>query len=147
MSVKIRRAGPGRFGTHPVHVSFSCGVNPLTANDTVTFRIPTPPGKFFFSKAAVQCDTPAADADGTCLLTVQKYDASADAEVALTDAYNIEGLTTLERNEISVGASVTDAQRLFDTGDTLDFKVVNNSAAINTQPTALSVTVELFQVN
>lgn len=149
MSVKIRRAAPGRFGTHPIHVSVTAGVDPFTANDTTTIRIPTPPGKFYFSKAAIQCVTVLSDADGTALLTVQKYDASADAEVALTDASSIEAavMTTKERVELNPGAAVTDAQRLLDTGDTLNFKVVSNSAAIDTQPTEFSVTVELFQIN
>ena len=147
MSVKIRRPAPGRFGTHPVHVSFTAGTNPLTANTTVAFRVPTPPGKFFFSKASVMCDTVTADADGTSLITIRKYDASADAEVDLTTAVDLDTLTTLERTNLVRDAATTDAQCILDTGDTLGFKVVNNSAAINTQPTSLSVTIELFQID
>lgn len=150
-----RQSGPGRWGTHPVHVSVGpiggstalYGATPLTANDVTIFRIPTPPGKFVFSKVAVHATTDAADADGTVLGVVSKYDASADAEVTVSGSIDLEALTTLERAEAGVSTSATDAQLVLDTGDTLSFRVTNNSAAIDTQPVDLFIVVELMQLN
>lgn len=150
-----RRAQPGRFGTHPVHVILGPvggsdnigGASPLTANNTTRISIPTPPGKFVFSRASMHATTAAADADGAVTAVVSKYDASADAEVTVSGSFNVEGLTTKERAEVGPSTSATDAQLLLDEGDTLSVIFTSDSAAIDTQPAALFVVVELMQVN
>lgn len=142
-----RNASPGRFGTHPVHVSHMAGVDPLTVNDTTILWVPTPKGKFVFTGFAAQCDTPGADSDGTILATVRKYDASGDAHVTLSAAIDLEAVTTKERAVAGVASAATEAQLLLDDGDVLNIAVVSNSAAIDTQPTLLSFTVELLQLN
>lgn len=141
---RSRRAGFGRFGTHPVWTTRTLGASPLTANTTNDFYITAPPVASCFGGGAVTCVTVAADSDGTVLAYLAKYDASADAVVVLTSSLDLEAVTTKEAAKFVPLGTLTDAQLTFDVGDTLLLRVINNSAAINTQPTELTVTAELF---
>lgn len=139
-----RREAIGRFGTHPVWVSRTLGSSPLTANTTNDFYLVAPPSSATIGGGAVVQNTLVADADGTVLAYLAKYDASADAVVVLTSSLDLEAMTTKEGASFTVLGTLTDAQRTFATGDTLLLRIVSNSAAINTQPTDLTVTAELF---
>lgn len=81
-----------------------------------------------------------ADADGTILLNVFKYDASADADVQLVTSFDLETLTVGESSRVPLDSGVTDNQRILDFGDFLHFTIVNNSAAIDTQAAGAAVT-------
>lgn len=139
-----RREGFGRFGSHPVWLSRTLVASSLTANTTNDFYVVAPPVNAVIGGGAMTCVTVAADADGTVLAYLAKYDASADAVVVLTSALDLEAVITKEAARFAVLGTLTDAERTFDTGDTLLLRVINNSAAINTQPTELTVTAELF---
>jgi hypothetical protein len=84
------------------------------------------------------------DADGTLVATLRKYDASADATVTLTGNIDLEALTTREETSVKVLGTLTDAQLTMDTGDALEVHVVNNSAAIDTQPAGLTFVAEML---
>lgn len=148
-----RRVQPGAFGTQYIAVSSAPiggsdnigGASPLTANDTTTFSLPTPPVKCRLVKFAASVVTAPVDSDGTVLARAMKYDASADAQVTISEDIDLEALTTRELATANAKASATDPQRVFDTGDALEVNVVNNSAAIGTQPVTLVFTA-LFEV-
>lgn len=135
----------GRFNVQLVGVGAS-NVGNLTANATTTFFIAVPAGKYYISKLSLVCNTVGADADGTILGTFKKYDGVANSGVALNTATDLETLVTKETRDVTVLASLTPAQRILNTanGDSLYVEVVNNSAAINTQPTNLCFAAELM---
>lgn len=139
-----RKETYGRYGTHPVYVSETLPASPVTANTTVYHRLATPPRGAYFAGGAISSVVVASDADGTCLVALCKYDASAAAYVALTTDINLESLTTLIGQALTRIATLTVAQLTFDTGDSLVLRVVNNSAAVDTQPTFVNVTAELL---
>lgn len=84
-----------------------------------------------------------ADADGTILLNVLKYDVSAPAEVALqaTADFDVEAIAAAKTAQ-AIAVSATAANLVVDTTDFCYVKVVNNSAALTTADQGLVVTVE-----
>ena len=135
------RPKAGRFGIVPAFFA-SPAAGTLTANATTTVHIPTPVRKARFLRASLGCTTVCVDADGTMLATLYKYDASADAGVALTEAFNIESVVTKESAALTNLTTLTDAIRTVDTGDRFYISYVSNSAAVDTQPTELFCSVE-----
>lgn len=97
----------------------------------------------YVDEVFVGAHTLVADSDGTVLLSIIKYDASAGAEVLLVTSFDLETQTAGKADRLPFDSGVTDNQRTLDFGDYLYIRVVNNSAAIDTQPVALSVTVKL----
>ncbi len=139
---------PGRYGTMISH-SFSgiigTGGLVLTANATTAFRIPTPFAKCWLEKLFVSAGGLGVDADGTILATINKRDNLNAANVPLTAAFSFESDFLLLANkvyQIPLLATLTDAQRIFQAGDQLYVDIVNNSAAIDTQPTHTAVGAE-----
>jgi hypothetical protein len=139
----------GSFGTATVlcasgqigGANYLGGASPLTVNSTTTFRLPTPPFKCRFLSMAVSVVTVPADADGSILARAVKYSASADAQVAVSADVDLEALTTREIGVAAALSTATEAQRIFNgTSDSLEVNVVNNSAAIDTQPAGLVFT-------
>ena len=144
---------PGRVGVAPVFAKtgqiggtkFLGGTSPRTANSTTIFRLGGFGGRRVqFSQLGATVVTVPADADGTILATAVKYDASADAAVTLSQNLDLEALVTREESFANPIATLTDAQITLDVGDALEIHVVNNSAAINTQPAGLVFTVEVL---
>lgn len=143
---------PGYFGAQRLHVNsgqiggtnFLGGASPLTANTTTIFRLGAPPLSCLFDSFAVSVVTVPADADGTILGYIYKYDASADAAVQISASMNLEALVTREVTRATFLSTATEAQLRLDTGDALEFHVVNNSAAIDTQPAGLVVVAEVL---
>lgn len=133
---------PARAGTIPILLEVLAGT--ITANTTTTHRGACLPSRSFLEKAMVSCSTVASDADGTVLLTLFKYDASADAEVTLSSAYDLETLTANEGALMTILSTLTDDQRTLDVGDQFLFKVVSNSAAFNTAPVGVRVDAEVL---
>lgn len=115
----------------------------VTANTTTTIPGSHRQRKSFLVRLSVSCVTVGADADGVLTAIIYKYDASADAAVALCAAINLETLTAQESAAVEITSSLTEAQRTFDEGDTLYAVVTNDSAAINTQPAGLAFVAEL----
>lgn len=120
---------------------FLGGATPLTANATTIFRAGAPRTKSRFNGMTTTIGvTLPIDADGTVVVKAVKYDASANAAVDLTAAsVNLETANVVLREAVVTGAlsSATDAELTFDTGDTLEFHVTSDSAAIDTQPAGI----------
>lgn len=144
---------PGRFGVQTVQArtgqiggaNFLGGATPLTANTTTIFRLGGTAGrKCRVSRFGATTVTVPADADGTIVATLRKYDASADSAVTLTGNLDLEALVTREETSAAVLGTLTDAQLTLDTGDALEIHVVSNSAAIDTQPAGLTFVAELL---
>lgn len=144
---------PGRFGVAPVLLNsgqigganYLGGASPLTANAATVFRLGGTAGrKCMISRFGATVVTVPADADGTITAVLQKYDASANAAVALTGPIDLIALVTREETSVGLLSSLTAAQATFDTGDALEVVVTNDSAAIDTQPAGLVFTVELL---
>lgn len=141
---KSRREKHGRFGTHPVWVTRTFGANPITANTTTDYHFAAPPVSCVIGGGSLHSVVVAANADGTTLAYLCKYRASDDSVVVLTSALNVEGVVTKEGTRFTVLGTLTDAEQTILAGDTLLVRFINNSAAIDTQPTELTVTAELF---
>lgn len=144
---------PGRFGVQTVQVrsgqiggaNYLGGATPVTANTTTIFRLGGTAGrKCRVSRFGATVVTVPADADGTLVATLRKYDASADAAVTLTANLDLIALTTREETSAAVLGTLTDAQLTLDTGDALEVHVVSDSAAIDTQPAGLTFVAELL---
>lgn len=131
---------PGEQGTELVQAAFVVtGTATCTANTTTTFVLGGFGRRVRFVNFAVSVTTVPADADGALTAVVQKYDASADAAVALTSATDLETLVTREARVVTPIGTLTDAQMTVDSDDTLEFVVTSDSAAIDTQPIGLVV--------
>lgn len=76
---------------------------------------------------------------------IQKYDASANAEVVLTGSFSLLTGTQVAREGyvVDVLGSLTAAQRTLDVGDVLEVKVTSVSTMTG-QPTAFFCTAELL---
>ena len=133
----------GRFGVMPVVVSLHAGTNPLTVNVTTSIHLPTPSGKFVLLGGSIYVSTLAADSDGTILAQITRRKADGDADVVLTEQINMETMTLLERSEFVLTKPPGSSDNIFLSGDTIKLEVVNNSAAINTQPVNLLIAFEL----
>lgn len=141
---------PGRFGTGTVlcasgqigGANYLGGATPLTVNDTTVFRLPTPPVKSRFLWLAASVVTVPVDADGSILARAAKYNAATDAQVIVSSDINLETLVTREITRAGLLATATLAAPIFNgSSDSLEVNVVNNSAAIDTQPAGLVFTV------
>lgn len=138
-----RMPAPGRWGTHPVHFRIALLAN-LTANVTNTLFGGGTYVRSWISKVAASCFTVPVDADGTILATLKKWDKSAGAAVTLSSALDLEALVAKETTCFALLSTLTDDQRTLDIGDSLYVEIVNNSAAIDTQPVGLNFIPELF---
>jgi predicted GNAT superfamily acetyltransferase len=113
---------------------------------TTTYNLGSHPATCYINRAVVSALTVPVCASGTILAKLYKYDASANAQVALTDDVNLEGLTANEGTAVALLSSLTDAQRTLDTGDTLQFVVVTTNT-VGTAQVDLNCNVELFVLN
>lgn len=130
----------GELGTELVQAAIAvAGEATCTANNTTTFVLGAFGRRVRFKDFVVSVTTVPADSDGTITAIVQKYDASANAAVALTSATDLETLTAREARVVAAIGTKTDAEMTLEADDTLEFVVTNNSAAINTQPVGLVV--------
>lgn len=121
----------------------SAPLGTITANTTTTFAVPTPRRRCVPLRITYHCGTVAADADGAITGVLHKRDVSAGANVTLTSALNLEGVTAETATDVALlNTTLTDAQRTFAEGDTAKFIVTNDSAAINTQHANAFLVVE-----
>lgn len=122
------------------------GLN-LTANATTTYRIPTPAVRCAIARLAISAGGIASDADGTILATINKRDNVNAANVPLTAATSLEvDFITVANTvyRVPILTTLTDGQKIFQVGDQLYVDIVNNSAAIDTQPTHTAIVAEWF---
>lgn len=136
------RARPKDFGAVFVRLS-SGNLGSITANTTNTFGLggisdkdtaaPNTDHTAYIDQVTVGCVTVPADADGTYLLNVVKYDASAATTVTIVSGFDMEALVAGKTENATIVTSLTDQQRMMDYGDFLYLELVSNSAAIDTQ--------------
>jgi hypothetical protein len=124
---------------------FTTNFGDITANATTRFSIGVPSDNITVVELYVWSYAKPADADGTILLNVYKYDVSATAEEALQETadFDCEGLTAITGEAIGI-QTTTPANLEVDAGDPMYIKLVNNSAAIDTNFGAAAVTVEYY---
>ena len=133
---------PGRLGVLPNLLVGRCDAAIGDSGDT-TYSFGGHPARCSVSRAVVSAGTVPASTGGTIVGVLQKYDASADAAVALTSSVDLEALTAKEGTAVSLLASLSEAQRTLDAGDTLQF-VVTTDSSVTTAAVDLNVNVELF---
>jgi len=132
----------GRFGIMPNLLVGRCAAA-IGNSTTTTYNFGSHPAKCIINRAVVSAGTVPASTSGTILGVLQKYDASADAAVALTDNIDLEALTAHEGTAVTLLTTLTDAQKLLDTGDTVRFVVTTNNT-VTTAAVDLVVNVELL---
>jgi len=135
----------GRFGVMPNLLVGRCSAA-IGNSTTTTYNFGGHPAKSIINRAVVSAGTVPASTSGTILGVLQKYDASADAAVALTDNIDLEALTAHEGTAVTLLTTLTDAQKLLDTGDTVRFVVTTNNT-VTTAAVDLVVNVELLVQN
>lgn len=143
--MRHRVPGPGRWGTHPVLATIQL-LTALTVNATTTLFLGGSNVRSWISKVALSFFTLPADADGSVLATVKKWDASAGSAVTISAALDCEVTNMVAKvvKEFAILQTLTDDQRTLDVGDSLYIEFVNNSGAIDTQPVGGVAYVELF---
>jgi hypothetical protein len=142
MPYNIFAPTPGRLGVLPNLLVGRCNAA-IGNSTTTTYSFGSHPAKCYINRAVVSAGTVPASTSGTILGVIQKYDASADAAVTLTDNVDLEALTAKEGTAVALLSTLTDAQRTLDTGDTLQF-VVTTTNTVTTAAVDLLVNVELF---
>ena len=135
---------PGRFGVLPNLLAGKCTTTVANSDDTV-YNFGGHPAACVVNRAIVSAGTlPASTAAITGVL--QKYDATANAAVALTAAVNLKGLTAHEGTAVPLLTTLTTAQKTLNPGDTVRF-VITAAGTVTTQPVDLQVNVELLVQN
>lgn len=133
---------PGRLGVAPNLLVGRCDAA-IGNNTTTTYNFGSHPARCYINRAVVSAGTVPVSASGTILGVLQKYDASANAAVALTGNVDLEALTAKEGTAVSLLSSLTEAQKTLDAGDTLQFVVTTNNT-VGTAAVDLMVNVELL---
>lgn len=142
MPYNIFAPTPGRLGVLPNLLVGRCDAA-IGNSTTTTYSFGSHPAKCYINRAVVSAGTVPASTSGTILGVIQKYDASADAAVTLTDNVDLEALVAKEGTAVALLSTLTDAQRTLDTGDTLQFAVTTTNT-VTTAAVDLMVNVELF---
>lgn len=112
----------------------------FTANTTVTpsprFGCVPGVGKIRILGLHICCDVVPVDADGTMLINALVNDISEGADDTLVSSGDLEALVVAANKwyELTLAADSTEKIRTLETGDSLRFTLVNNSAAIGTNP-------------
>ncbi len=135
----------GRFGIMPNLLAGRCDAA-IGNNTTTTYSFGGHPAKCVINRAVVSAGTVPASTSGTILAVLQKYDASANTAVTLTDNVDLEALTAKEGTAVTLLTTLTDAEKLLDTGDTVQFVVTTNNT-VTTAAVDLMVNVELLVQN
>jgi ABC-type Fe3+-hydroxamate transport system substrate-binding protein len=84
------------------------------------------------------------DADGTILVTVKKFNQVSGVTTNLTAAFDLEALVALKPADIPLLSTLTEVQQTLQEGEIIIADVVNNSAAIDTQPKDLTFSAEIL---
>jgi hypothetical protein len=133
---------PGRFGVLPNLLVGRCDAAIADSTDT-TYSFGGHPAVCVVNRAVVSAGTVPASTGGTIVGVLQKYDASANAAVALTGNVNLEALTAKEGTAVALLTTLTAAEKTLDVGDTVQF-VVTASSTVTTAAVDLTVNVELL---
>jgi hypothetical protein len=133
---------PGRFGVLPNLLAGRCDAA-IGNNTTTTYSFGGHPAVCVINRAVVSAGTVPAATSGTILGVLQKYDASANAAVTLTDNVDLEALTAKEGTAVTLLSTLTAAEKTLDVGDTVQFVVTTNNT-VTTAAVDLYVNVELL---
>ena len=133
---------PGRLGVLPTLLVGNCDAT-IAGTGTTSYNFGGHPARCYINRAVVSALIVPVSASGTVLGVLQKYDASANAAVALTGNIDLETLTANEGTAVSLLSTLTDAERTLDGGDTLRL-VVTTTAAVGTAEEDLTVNFELL---
>ena len=133
---------PGRLGVAVNLLAGSCDTT-IAGTGTTQYNFGGHPARCYINRAVVSALVAPVSASGTVLGVLQKYDASANAAVALTGNIDLEALTANEGTAVSLLSTLTDAERTLDTGDTLRL-VVTTTDTVGTPEQDLTVNFELF---
>lgn len=131
---------PGRFGTQNVMLDQSLATGTLGAG-TLTFHLGGLPAKAVINRITISALT-FPTAATSCVATLVKRDVSAAGNVTLTSNIDVNAKTAEQAITSNLLSTLTDAQRLLDTGDTLKLSLVT-TGAVSVQPVGLTVVVEL----
>lgn len=135
---------PGRLGVLPNVIVGRC-ITTVADSDATTYNFGGHPATCVINRAMVSAGTlPASSAAVTGVL--QKYDATANAAVALTAAVDLKGLTAHEGTAVPLLTTLTAAQKTLNPGDTLRF-VITAAGTVSTQPVDLVVNTEVLVQN
>lgn len=133
---------PGRLGVLPI-VLTSGRINTGTlAAGTQTHTIGAHPAKCYINRASVSAGTYPTAAT-SCVVSLVKYDSTANTAVTLTGDLDINDKTDREALALAITTTLTDAQRTLNPGDTLEFVIVT-VGAVSVQPDDISCVVELY---
>lgn len=144
MALNFFQPKPGRYGVQPVIVTQRLNTGTLAAG-TLTFHLGGLPRKAWVSGVTVSAFT-YPDAATSVTATLIKRDVSAAADVNLTAAADVDAKTAQQAINVALVNTLTDAQKLLDTGDTLKVSLVT-TGTVTVQPVDLTVTVELILMN
>lgn len=134
----------GRFGVQVAFVSGKQLDAGVTANVTTSIPLASPQRKSVIARATVQVTTVPVDADGALLGTLKKFNQVTGVTTSLSAAFDLELITARKPAQLTLLSTLTEWQLQLAEGEYLFFDVVSNSAAIDTQPKELIVTVELL---
>ncbi|HMO85507.1 MAG TPA: hypothetical protein PKC18_11380 [Lacipirellulaceae bacterium] len=139
----VFNAGPGRLGKQLVLLTAPLSAT-IAANTTTPQNAGGPLSPAAVEKVGLSSRVWPSDADGDITVIVYKVDRFSQT-VALTAAFDIEAATRDgdELYPIPLLPTLTDAQLVFQPGDTFRIVATNNSAAINTQPSDLRFHAEM----
>lgn len=132
----------GRFGVMPNLLVGRCDAA-IGNNTTTTYNFGSHPAICLINRAVVSAGVVPASTSGTITGVLQKYDASANAAVTLTNAVDLEALTASEGTAVALLTTLTEAQKTLDVGDTVRFVVTTNNT-VTTAAVDLMVNVELL---
>jgi hypothetical protein len=135
----------GRFGIMPNLLAGRCDAA-IGNSTTTTYSFGGHPATCIINRAMVSAGTVPASTSGTILGVLQKYDATANSAVALTDNVDLEALTAHEGTAVALLTTLTDAQKILRPGDTVRFVVTTNNT-VTTAAVDLQVNVELLVQN
>ncbi len=133
---------PGRFGVMPALLTARLEPGTLAAG-TVVHSLGSYPGVPAQISALAISAAEWPTAATSAVMTLQKYDASANAAVTLTAGIDINNLTDREAVAAALLSTLTVAQLTFDVGDTLEASVVI-TGAVSVQPRDLVVAAEFL---
>ncbi|HUT86462.1 MAG TPA: hypothetical protein VMX15_00040 [Candidatus Heimdallarchaeota archaeon] len=130
------RPKASRFGIRS-HFIIYPGWGAGNENKDTTDRLAVPATRSAILGFTLFAEVVPIDSDGTYEVYFEKWDASAAALVTLTSSFNAETLVAKTVTPIPLISTLSDSQKIFDTGDLLYFHLVSDSAALETDPTMI----------
>lgn len=134
---------PGRFGTHPLVQGVAFPTLPNTG--TIRVALPIPKKSCLFDRAVIN-QFGLGTHGSTATVTIVKTDSgNSNADLSLTAAVDLTSATQTAKVPYAIVAltSLTDTQLMLHDGDGL-YAVFTTGGTTSAQPTAASVTAELF---